>query len=90
MAGVRDAKSIIVRIEWLFNWFTFAFARVVPHILITIKLIVDAPKFERGVELPLALFGMAGMNMLNAGLGFDLINAFRRERNYQKSRRDND
>ncbi|KAJ4831953.1 hypothetical protein Tsubulata_018817 [Turnera subulata] len=90
MAGVRDAKSKIVRMEWVFNWFTFAFARLVPHILITIKLIADASKFERGVELPLALFGMAGMNLLNAGLGIDLFNAFRREINHRKSNRDQD
>ncbi|XP_038724850.1 TLC domain-containing protein 2 [Tripterygium wilfordii] len=85
MAGVRDAKSRVVKIEWVFNWVTFAFARVVAHVLITIKLIVDAPKFGKGVELPLALFGMFGMNLLNAFLGIDLLNAFARERNFQQN-----
>ncbi|XP_031372380.1 TLC domain-containing protein 2 [Punica granatum] len=85
MAGVRDAKSVIVRIEWVLNWVTFFLARLVAHILITVKLIKDASKFEKGVELPLALFGMAGMNMLNIGLGIDLLGAFRRERNPMKS-----
>uniref|UniRef100_A0A2C9U1H7 TLC domain-containing protein n=1 Tax=Manihot esculenta TaxID=3983 RepID=A0A2C9U1H7_MANES len=84
MAGVRDAKSKIVKLEWILNWVTFIFARCVSHILITIKLIRDAPKFEKGVELPLALFGMAGMNLLNVGLGIDLLNAFKRERNLLK------
>ncbi|KAJ6954333.1 TLC domain-containing protein 2-like [Populus alba x Populus x berolinensis] len=85
MAGVRDAKSTIVRMEWVLNWLTFIFARTLSHILITIKLIADAPRFEKGVVLPLALFGMAGMNLINAGLGIDLFNAFTRERNPQKS-----
>ncbi|CAL1362409.1 unnamed protein product [Linum trigynum] len=85
MAGIRDAKSVIVKVEWMLNWLTFTVARVVPHILITMKLIRDAPKFGKGVEWPLALFGMAGMNILNAGLGIDLIHAFRRERNPRTS-----
>lgn len=85
MAGVRDAKSKIVRVEWVLNWVTFIFARFVSHILITIKLVADASKFEKGMELPLALLGMAGMNFLNVGLGIDLFNAFKRERNPQKS-----
>jgi len=85
MAGVRDAKSTIVRMEWVLNWLTFIFARSLSHILITIKLIADAPRFEKGVVLPLALFGMAGMNLINAGLGIDLFNAFTRERTPQKS-----
>ncbi|KAF2296723.1 hypothetical protein GH714_001455 [Hevea brasiliensis] len=80
MAGVRDAKSKIVKLEWFLNWVTFIFARSMSHILITIKLIRDASKFERGVQLPLALFGMAGMNLLNVGLGVDLFNAFKREK----------
>ena len=85
MAGIRSAKSTIVRIEWVLNWLTFIFARSLSHILITIKLVVDAPKFEKGVELPLALFGMAGMNFINVGLGIDLFNAFKREINPQKN-----
>ncbi|XP_065856765.1 uncharacterized protein [Euphorbia lathyris] len=84
MAGVRDAKSKIVKLEWVLNWVTFILARCVPHILITIKLLKDASKFDKGVELPLALFGMAGMNLLNVGLGIDLFSAFRKERNALK------
>lgn len=79
MAGIRDTKSMVVKVEWVFNWLTFMVSRLVPHVLITAKLIIDAGKFENGVELPLALFGMAGMNMLNFGLGIDLFNAFKRE-----------
>lgn len=84
MAGVRDAKSKVVKAEWVLNWVTFVFARSVSHVLITVKLIKDAPKFGKGVELPLALFGMAGMNLLNIILGVDLFNAFRREKKTQK------
>lgn len=83
MAGVRDAKSILVRLEWFLNWVTFFVARSAPHILITAKLIKDAHKFEKGMELPLALCGMAGMNLLNIGLGIDLLKAFKRERKSQ-------
>uniref|UniRef100_A0A7N0TPT1 TLC domain-containing protein n=1 Tax=Kalanchoe fedtschenkoi TaxID=63787 RepID=A0A7N0TPT1_KALFE len=79
MAGVRDAKSKVIKLEWVFNWATFVFARSMPHILITIKLIQDAPKFRKGVELPLALFGMTGMNLLNFLLGIDLFSAFKKE-----------
>ncbi|KAI3464519.1 hypothetical protein Pfo_021182 [Paulownia fortunei] len=84
LAGVRDARSKSVKAEWVLNWLTFVFTRLVSHILITIKLVRDAPKFEKGVELPLALFGMAGMNLLNLFLGIDLFNAYRRERKTQK------
>ncbi|GER37739.1 hypothetical protein STAS_14156 [Striga asiatica] len=80
MAGIRDASSESVKVEWVLNWFTFVFARLLPHILITFKLVRDAPKFDKGIELPLALFGMAGMNLLNIFLGIDLFNAYRRER----------
>lgn len=83
MAGIRDAKSILVKLEWFLNWVTFFVARSVPHILITAKLIKDAYKFEKGMELPLALLGMAGMNLLNIGLGIDLLKAFKRERKSQ-------
>ncbi|XP_038884583.1 TLC domain-containing protein 2 [Benincasa hispida] len=85
MAGVRDAKSVIVKVEWILNWLTFVFARFVPHILITAKLIMDASKFDKGIELPLALSGMAGMNLLNALLGMDLLSAVRKESYYQKT-----
>ncbi|KAG9443983.1 hypothetical protein H6P81_015323 [Aristolochia fimbriata] len=81
MAGVRDAESKVVRIEWILNWITFFFARLGCHIFITYKLIIDAPKFGNGVELPLALFGMAGMNLLNVFLGQDLFKAYKREKN---------
>lgn len=87
MAGIRDAKSKIVKLEWVLNWVTFILARVVSHILITAKLIRDAHKFGWGVELPLALFGMAGMNLLNVFLGIDLFNAFRKEKNSQANDR---
>lgn len=81
MAGIRTAESRIVKAEWALNWVTFVFARTLPHILILIKLIWDAPKFSKGIELPLALFGMIGMNLLNVGLGIDLLGAFKREMN---------
>ncbi|CAH1421805.1 unnamed protein product [Lactuca virosa] len=81
MAGIRDAKSKSVKIEWFFNISTFLFARFWSHVLITVKLVKDASKFEKGVELPVALFGMAGMNLLNVSLGIDLFKAFRREIN---------
>ncbi|KAL6984378.1 alanine--tRNA ligase [Sarracenia purpurea var. burkii] len=88
MAGVRDAKSKIVKAEWVLNWLTFVLARITSHVLITVKLIKDAPKFGKGVELPLALVGMAGMNLLNTFLGIDLFKAYRRERNPQQNYRD--
>ncbi|KAF7829827.1 TLC domain-containing protein 2 [Senna tora] len=85
MAGFRNSKSKIVKVEWFLNWITFFVARLVSHILITAKLIRDAHKFGRGVELPLALFGMFGMNLLNFGLGIDLFNAYKRERKPQQT-----
>lgn len=81
MAGVRDATSKIVKVEWVLNWFTFITARFGCHILITSKLIADASKFRKGIELPLALTGMAGMNLLNVFLGLDLFKAYKREKN---------
>ncbi|KAD4888505.1 hypothetical protein E3N88_20578 [Mikania micrantha] len=83
MVGLRDGKSKLVKIEWFLNISTFVLARLLSHILITFKLVKDASKFEKGVELPLALFGMLGMNLLNVFLGIDLFNAFKRERNSQ-------
>ncbi|KAK9110257.1 hypothetical protein Sjap_018317 [Stephania japonica] len=79
MVGVRDPKSKIVCAEWTLSWIFFLTARLGSHILITIKLIKDANKFGRGVELPLALFGMVGMNLLNVFLGRDLFIAYKRE-----------
>ncbi|KAL2538549.1 Translocation associated membrane protein [Forsythia ovata] len=79
MAGVHDARSKIVKVEWILNWLTFVFARFTSHVLIIIKLLQDAPKFGKGVELPLALLGMVGMNFLNIFLGIDLFKAHRRE-----------
>lgn len=87
MAGFKDVKSKIVKVEWFLNWGTFFVARLASHILITAKLIKDVHKFGRGVELPLALFGMAGMNLLNIGLGIDLFNAFKREGKAQRTNR---
>uniref|UniRef100_A0A0E0CAV7 TLC domain-containing protein n=1 Tax=Oryza meridionalis TaxID=40149 RepID=A0A0E0CAV7_9ORYZ len=83
MAGFRDYNRKIVKLEWVLNWTTFVSARVACHILITYKLIIDAHKFDSGIELPLALFGMAGMNLLNIFLGLDLLKAYTRERNQQ-------
>ncbi|KAG7647144.1 putative TRAM/LAG1/CLN8 domain-containing protein [Arabidopsis thaliana] len=85
MAGIRDSNTALVKLEWVLNWTAFVFARCIPHILITIKLIKDAHKFGKGVELPLALSGMAGMNILNVGLGLDLFHAFRRERSHRRN-----
>lgn len=84
MAGFRDAKSRVVKVEWVLNWTTFFVTRLGCHVLITYKLISDAPKFGRGIELPLALFGMAGMNLLNIILGRDLYGAYKREKNQQR------
>lgn len=84
MAGVRDAGTKIVKAEWVLNWLAFIFARFISHILITVKLIGDASKFKNGVELPLALAGMVGMNLLNIFLGIDLFNAYRREAKSKK------
>ena len=80
MTGVRDARIKVVKIEWVVNLITFVLARFSSHVLITVKLIRDASKFGKGVELPLALFGMAGMNLLNVFLGIDLFKAYQRER----------
>eukprot|EP00268_Persea_americana_P011690 TRINITY_DN14926_c0_g1_i1.p1 TRINITY_DN14926_c0_g1~~TRINITY_DN14926_c0_g1_i1.p1 ORF type:complete len:137 (-),score=16.21 TRINITY_DN14926_c0_g1_i1:313-723(-) len=88
MAGVCDAKSTVVKVEWMVNWITFFVARLASHILITYKLVTDAPKFGKGIELPLALFGMAGMNLLNVFLGLDLLKAYRREKNDQLKRQE--
>ncbi|KAI3983439.1 hypothetical protein MKX01_038859 [Papaver californicum] len=68
MAGVRDTKNKIVKMEWVLSWMTFFLERL-----------GDANKFGEGVELPLALFGMAGMNLLNVFLGLDLLKAYKRE-----------
>ncbi|CAL9150376.1 unnamed protein product [Musa hybrid cultivar] len=84
MAGFRDAKSRVVKVEWVLNWTTFFVTRLGCHVLITYKLISDAPKFGRGIELPLALFGMAGMNLLNIILGRDLYGAYKREKDQQR------
>ncbi|XVF39327.1 hypothetical protein PTKIN_Ptkin01aG0025600 [Pterospermum kingtungense] len=90
MAGIRDANSRVVKVEWILNWTMFVFARLVSHVLITIKLLKDASKFEKGIEWPLAFFAMAGMNLLNAFLGIDLFNAYKKEKqprqNNQKRR----
>lgn len=89
MAGIRDAESKTVKAEWVLNWLAFVFARFMSHILITAKLVIDASKFEKGVELPLALSGMAGMNLLNIFLGVDLFKAYRKERKYKKDHGNN-
>ncbi|KAJ1703220.1 hypothetical protein LUZ63_002999 [Rhynchospora breviuscula] len=84
MAGLRDVNNPLVQLEWVLNWANFFITRLLSHILITYKLIIDAHKFDEGIELPLALFGMAGMNFLNVFLGLDLFKAFKRERKQQK------
>uniref|UniRef100_A0A0A9DKW2 TLC domain-containing protein n=1 Tax=Arundo donax TaxID=35708 RepID=A0A0A9DKW2_ARUDO len=84
MAGFCDFNRKMVKLEWVLNWTTFVTARVICHILITYKLITDAHKFGKGIELPLALFGMAGMNLLNIFLGINLVKAYERERNQQR------
>ncbi|RLN22387.1 TLC domain-containing protein 2 [Panicum miliaceum] len=86
MAGFRNFNRKVVKLEWALNWTTFVTARVLCHILITYKLITDAHKFDKGIELPLALLGMAGMNLLNIFLGLDLFKAYGRERNQQRHR----
>ncbi|XP_078434800.1 TRAM, LAG1 and CLN8 (TLC) lipid-sensing domain containing protein [Wolffia australiana] len=86
MAGVKDSNSWMVKIEWVLNWAAFFSSRLLCHILITYKLIKDAPKFGKGIELPLALLGMTGMNILNILLGLDLFRAFRREMNRRKNK----
>ncbi|ERN08597.1 TLC domain-containing protein 2 isoform X2 [Amborella trichopoda] len=88
MAGLRDGRSIIVRAEWTLNWLTFFLARLGCHLIITYKLIKDAPKFGKGVEFPLALFGMAAMNLLNLFLGLDLFRAYSREEKIQQKHRE--
>lgn len=87
MAGLRDANSTIVRAEWVLNWVAFILARFVSHVLITAKLLRDRHKFGKGIELPLALFGMVGMNLLNVFLGIDLFHAFKRDISSQPNSR---
>lgn len=77
MAGVLQNS---VQIEWALNWIAFFTSRVGAHALITYKLITDTPKFVQGIQLPLALFGMLGMNILNLALGIDLSKAYCREK----------
>lgn len=89
MAGIRDSNTALVKLEWVLNWIAYVFARCIPHILITVKLIKDAHKFGKGVELPLALSGMLGMNILNVGLGLDLFHAFRREISNRRNQENN-
>lgn len=90
MAGVREGKSKFVKAEWFLNWIAFVLARLASHALITVKIIRDAPKFEKGIELPLALFGMAGMNLLNIFLGIDLFKAYRREYSRRRNHENHD
>lgn len=84
LTGIREARcSSLLKMEWVLNWATFFTARLICHMLITYKLIADSSKFGNGVELPLALFGMAGMNFLNVSLGLDLLKAYKREKRTQ-------
>ncbi|KAG0478563.1 hypothetical protein HPP92_013282 [Vanilla planifolia] len=84
MIGVKDGQRMVVRVEWAFQWASFFIARLICHLLITCKLILDASKFGKGIELPLALLGMAGMNLLNVSLGVDLFRACKREKVQQR------
>ncbi|EPS61657.1 hypothetical protein M569_13142, partial [Genlisea aurea] len=80
MSRIRDQNRTAVKVEWMLNFATFLSARFASHVLITIKLLRDATKFQQGgVELPLALTGMAAMNLLNVFLGMDLLSAYTRE-----------
>ncbi|CAE5959510.1 unnamed protein product [Arabidopsis arenosa] len=56
MAGIRDSNTALVKLEWVLNWTAFVFARCIPHILISVKLIKDAHKFGKGLELPMLWF----------------------------------
>ncbi|CAM6094737.1 unnamed protein product [Calypogeia fissa] len=80
LSGASRKWSFVLLVEWTLNWFAFFTARIALHVLITIKLLVDSRKFKSGVELPLALTGMAGLNVLNFILGQGLYKAFLRER----------
>lgn len=80
MAGVRKEGSWLVKIEWSLNWITFFTSRIGTHAYITYKLILDASKFPLGVEWPLAIAGMIGLNILNVNLGFEMFGAFKKER----------
>lgn len=84
MAGIRKDGSWSVMIEWSFNWITFFTSRIATHIFITCKLIFDVSKFPAGIEWPLAITGMIGLNVLNIILGLDLLNAFQKERTIWK------
>ncbi|KAL3678234.1 hypothetical protein R1sor_021190 [Riccia sorocarpa] len=85
LAGANRAWSNILRIEWELNWLTFFTARCAVHILITVKLLQDRHKFEKGtIEFPLAVVGMLGLNVLNFILGKGLWKAFKRERSSKR------
>ncbi|KAL2642048.1 hypothetical protein R1flu_009635 [Riccia fluitans] len=80
LAGASRAWCTMLRIEWELNWITFFFARWALHIMITLKLVQDREKFEKGtVEFPLGFLGMLGLNVLNFILGQGLWKAFKRE-----------
>ena len=56
------------------------------HIFVTLKLVLDITKFPSGVEWPLAISGMMGLNILNVILGIDLSKAFLKESNSWRKR----
>lgn len=87
MASLREEQSWSVRIEWSLNWLTFFTSRIAMHIFITIKLLLDVSKFPSGIEWPLAITGMIGLNILNAILGLDLFKAFKKESSVWKGRK---
>ncbi|RWR82119.1 TLC domain-containing protein 2 [Cinnamomum micranthum f. kanehirae] len=51
MAGVRDAKSTVVKVEWMVNWITFFVARLASHILITYKTCMNLLNVFLGLDL---------------------------------------
>jgi hypothetical protein len=87
MGELRREESWLVVIEWTLNWLAFFTTRLVAHVLITIKLVLDFALFPRGVEWPFAMLGMLGLNVLNIILGFDLWRAFGKESKAWQRRR---
>lgn len=79
MVGLRQDGSWAVKVEWVLHWLSFFTTRLLLHLLITIKVLLDASSFASGIEWPLALAGMLGQDILNVLLGCDLYKAFLRE-----------
>ena len=86
MAELQREESWFIITLWAFNWFTFFTSRMAMHIFVTLKLVLDITKFPSGVEWPLAISGMMGLNILNVILGIDLSKAFLKESNSWRKR----